>query len=268
MSKIYGISFKEGGKVYYFKGNPAEEIKKDDKVLVLTEKGTQFGKVVAQINEKDIEIGDTHLKEILRVATDEDYELYLKNLSDAVSALGNARKIAEELGLEMVILSASFTFDKKQLLFNFTADARVDFRELARRLAGIYRTRIELRQIGARDKAKEIGGLGQCGRCLCCSSFLGRIDSISMNMAKNQGLVLNPSKINGQCGRLLCCLTYENDEYTACQEGMPEVGESVKTDKGLGKVVSVDILNRKYKVDVDGDVVEVDLSSPKKESIE
>lgn len=258
---VYGITFKEGGKVYFFSGQESEGISINDNVLVVTEKGTQFGKVVSELSENQGKINRSELKEILRVATKEDYDQYLKNLKDSTSALANARRIAQELGLDMILLNASFTFDKKQLLFNFTSDNRVDFRELAKKLAGIYRTRIELRQIGARDKSKEIGGIGQCGRCLCCNSFLGRIDSISMNMAKNQNIALNPSKINGQCGRLLCCLTYENEEYTTCQVGMPNVGESVKTESGFGKVVSIDILNRKYTVDIEGNKVEVKLET-------
>lgn len=261
MKNIYGITFKDGGKMYYFTNATGEDIKKDDCVIVLTEKGMQYGKVVNTISKEDIKIDSSDLKEIIRLATDEDYEHYLSNLKDATSALTNAKKLVEELNLDMLILNASFTFDKKQLLFNFTADERIDFRELAKRLAGIYRTRIELRQIGARDKAKEIGGIGQCGRCLCCNSFLGRIDSISMNMAKNQNIALNPNKINGQCGRLLCCLTYENDEYTICGEGMPYVGQSIKTPSGMGKVMNVDILNRKYTADVDGNKVEVELET-------
>ena len=152
---------------------------------------------------------------------------------------------------------------KKQLLFNFIADERVDFRELAKRLAGMYKTRIELRQIGARDKARNICGIGQCGRTLCCSTFLNHIDSVTMNMAKNQNIALNPSKINGQCGRLLCCLTYEDEEYARCQNGMPSVGQTVKTDDGSGKVISVDILKRKYKVDIDGNIKEIELGDVK-----
>lgn len=264
MSKVYGISFKDNGKVYYFSAGEVQDITKGENVIVTTEKGTQFAKVVSISSSDDLKINIKELKEISRIATKEDHEQYLKNQKDSVSALNNAKKIAEELELKMVILDANFTFDKKQLLFNFTADDRVDFRELAKRLAGIYRTRIELHQIGARDKAKEIGGVGVCGRCLCCNSFLGRIDSISMNMAKNQNIVLNPNKINGQCGRLMCCLTYENEEYTRCGKGMPDVGQSIKTNDGMGRVVNVDILNRKYTVDVEGTKIEIKLDCGKK----
>jgi len=257
MAKIFGINFKENGKVYYFSAGENFDLEKDDNVIVETEKGQQFGKIISEIKDHDIKSGE--LKEILRKSTKEDYNQYLRNQRDATQALTNARKIAEELKLEMLIIDATFTFDKKQLLFNFSADGRIDFRELAKRLAGIYRTRIELRQIGARDKAKETGGLGQCGRGLCCNSFLGKIDSVTMNMAKNQAIALNPSRINGQCGRLLCCLTYENDEYSRCQKGMPYIGQNVKTKSGAGTVVNVDILNRKYTVDVEGEKITVEL---------
>ena len=156
----------------------------------------------------------------------------------------------------MNFIDAEFTFDRQQLLLNFYADERVDFRELAKKLAGIYRTRIELRQVGARDKAEQIGGVGPCGRELCCSSFLNHLESVSMNMAKNQNLALNPSKINGCCGRLLCCLAYEDEEYQKCQVGMPNIGQKINTTFGEGVVTSVDILNRKYKVFINNEYKE------------
>jgi putative pyruvate formate lyase activating enzyme len=180
------------------------------------------------------------MKKILRAATDEDNDNFLKNLKDADKCLEKARKIAKELELDMSILDASYTLDSKQLLFNFIADERIDFRELAKRLAAQYKTRIELRQIGARDKARAICGIGQCGRPLCCSTFLNHIDSVTTNMAKNQNIALNPSKINGLCGRLLCCLTYEDEEYVRCGKGLPNVGQTVSTEFGKGKVVSVE----------------------------
>ena len=157
----------------------------------------------------------------------------------------------------MNFIDASFTFDRKQLLFNFYADERVDFRELARKLASIYHTRIELRQVGARDKASNVGGVGICGRELCCASFLNHLDSVSMNMAKNQNLALNPSKINGCCGRLLCCLAYEDEQYQQNSQGMPSVGETKETSYGTGTVISIDILNRRYKVVVNDEVKEI-----------
>ena len=151
----------------------------------------------------------------------------------------------------MNLLEANYTLERKQLIFLFVSETRVDFREMAKELASIYKTRIELRQIGVRDRAKEISGLGQCGRELCCSSFQRNMtDGVSINMAKNQNLALNPSKINGQCGRLLCCLSYEDDVYTERRVGLPNIGDVVRTNKGKGTVVSLDILKRSYQVDV------------------
>ena len=262
MSNVYGITLKNEGKIYYFNGEDLE-IEKMSYVVVETEKGIQYGKVMYKADNDKINIPIEDMKKVIRVATQKDKDNYLKNLAAAEKCLKEAKDVVAELGLEMNLLDANYTLDKKQLLFNFIADERVDFRELAKRLAGMYKCRIELRQIGARDKARNICGIGQCGRPLCCSTFLNHIDSVTMNMAKNQNIALNPTKINGQCGRLLCCLTYEDDEYTRCQEGMPSVGQTVKTDFGSGKVVSVDVLKRQYKVDVDGNIKEIELGDVK-----
>ncbi len=256
MSNIYGIVLNEEGKVYYFNGLDFE-FKKNDLVVVETENGLQIGKVVNRVDQDSISIMVEEMKMVLREATADDKKTHSKNKDDSKKCLIKAREIADELGISMNLLNASYTLDRKQLLFNFIADERVDFRELAKKLAGLYKTRIELRQIGARDKARNVCGIGQCGRKICCSSFLNHIDSITMNMAKNQNIALNPSKINGLCGRLLCCLTYEDDEYVRCQKGLPSIGQTVKTEYGSGKVISVDILNRKYKADIDGVVKEI-----------
>ena len=246
MDKIYGVIFKDGSKTYFFRG---KEYKKDDYVVVDTEKGLQYAKIVQVYDKlKDFE----NLKEIVRLATEEDTEKYLKNLKDAEIALKKCLKFVTELGLNMKVINAQFTLERTQLLFNFTADERVDFRELAKKLAAIYHTRIELRQIGARDKAKEVGGVGICGEQLCCVRFLRQMETISINMAKDQNLALNPSKINGVCGRLLCCLQYEDQNYLDASRGMPKVGDVIKTAKGEGEVVSLDILNRKCQVLIDG----------------
>lgn len=253
---IYGVNFKDNGKIYNFKS----KIKCPINVTVITEteKGEQFGKVISLISEDNIKNVD-ELREIIRISTKSDYDQYLKNLKEAERALKDCRSIVKELNLEMKIINASFTFDRKQLIFNFLADERIDFRELARKLASIYRTRIELRQIGARDKAREIGGLGSCGQKICCANFLNHIDSVSMNMAKNQGIALNPAKINGLCGRLLCCLSYEDNEYIECNKGLPDIGDIVETQKGRGQVVSKDILKRSYKVLIDNERIEISL---------
>ncbi len=202
---ICGIKFKDFGKIYYFR-NEGLNLKKNLTVVVDTEKGEQFAKVVeVDVNNiKNVDINN--MKTILRISTKTDYNKYIKNLKDAEEALNFAKKVANNMDLDMRLLDANFTLDRKQLTFNFIADNRVDFRELVKELAAKYKTRIELHQMGIRDKSKEIGGIGQCGRELCCSKFLTTIDTISINMAKNQCIALNPSRINGACGRLLCCL--------------------------------------------------------------
>lgn len=257
---IYGVKFNEKGKIYYFNAHDLK-IYNNVCVIVETEKGLQYGKVVEKIKESEIDKFQENVKDIVRVTTKEDYRKHLSNLKDADQALKKAQELANELDLEMRFLSSSYTFDKKQLLLNFTADERVDFRELTRKLASIYRTRIELRQIGARDKACSVGGIGQCGRELCCASFLNSLESVSMNMAKNQNLALNPSKINGCCGRLLCCLAYEDQNYLDAQKGLPNIGDVVTIENNKGKVISVDILNRKIKLDCGNEIKEVNLNN-------
>jgi len=255
---IYGVAFKENGKVYNFHPNGIE-LQKGDYVIVETEKGEQYGKIIT-IEEKEI---SKELKSILRKVTEADTTQYLKNLADAKKALIEAKEMAASLDLEMQMIDSSYTFDRKQLLFNFIADERIDFRELVKVLAGKFRTRIELHQIGVRDKAKEIGGLGPCGMKLCCSSFLNNIETITINMAKNQNIALNPNKINGSCGRLLCCLSYEDDQYIECRKTMPNIGTEVKVDGDKGRVISMDVLNQTYKVDIDGEIKEVKLDVKK-----
>ena len=191
-----------------------------DNVIVKTSRGEQYGRVNTINNKIDIEINDIY---IIRKANKKDYNNYLKNLRLSEDMLRFAKQEALKLDLGMNFISADLTLDNKQLLYQIMADERVDFRELAKAIAGKYKLRVELRQIGARDKAKLIDGIGPCGRRLCCTSFLDKLDSISMNMAKNQGLALNPSKINGACGRLMCCLTYENDNYIERRKQLPEV---------------------------------------------
>ena len=209
MQSVIGIIFKEKGHIYYFEYQN-ENIEIGSKVIVETDKGLQFGWVKTHPKKIAEENLGSPLKPIIRIATPEDIKQHEKNVKDEQEALEIAIKNANILKLPMKIIDANFLFDRKQLLFHFVADERIDFRELAKKLAQIYKTRIELRQIGVRDKAKRIGGLGPCGRFLCCNSFLTEFDSVSINMAKNQYISLNPTKINGVCGRLLCCLKYEN----------------------------------------------------------
>lgn len=250
MNNVCGIEFRSNGKTYNFL-NLSEEIKIGDFVIVETEKGNQYGKVV-KIN---IELNGNinNLKTIVRIANEKDYNAHLDNLESADRALNNARNIVKELGLEMNVIDASYTFDRRQLLFNFIASERIDFRELVKKLASVYHTRIELRQIGVRDKAREVGGIGQCGRQLCCSVLNENIEAITINMAKNQNIALNPNKINGCCGRLLCCLLYEDDLYSEYRAEMPSIGSIVNTEYGDGRVDSIDILNQKYCVIINGE---------------
>ncbi len=249
MIKVVGVSFKEKGKVYDFLSNNLD-LKNGDKVIVETDRGLQFGVVTNPYKEIKEESLVAPLCPVVRLATKDDKKTHDKNIIDAKKALVKCRSLVEKYDMNMYIIDATFTHDRNQLIFRFMADNRVDFRTLAKDLANIYKTRIELRQIGVRDRAKEIGGYGQCGCPLCCSKFMEDFDSISINMAKTQNIALNPSKINGICGRLLCCLKYENECYKECGKGLPQMNKKIKTEKGEGKVVAVDILARTYKVNI------------------
>lgn len=252
--KICSVVFKNNGKSYDFIDEKNSKI--NDYVIVNTEKGIQYGKVIKTIEVSE-DNSSLEYKNIVRIATEEDKSNYLSLLKESSVALNKCKNLVKTLELKMNVLSAEFNFDKTQLVFLFTSDDRVDFRELAKKLASIYHIRIELRQIGARDKAKEVGGIGVCGQKICCARFLHKMDAISMNMAKNQNLALNPNKINGVCGRLLCCLQYEDDNYVRSCKGLPSVGDEYVVSNNVGKVVSVDILNRKIKVLVNGNKEEV-----------
>ena len=214
------------------------DVNDGDRVIVNIDNILHSGIVVA----KDVDIETKN--SIVRVATDDDLDKINQNREEALSAISYAKKLKDKLKLDMNFVDSYYTFDRKQLYFLFVADNRVDFRELARSLADRYRTRIELRQIGVRDKAKKVGGIGPCGLFLCCNTFLTDFNSVSINMAKNQGLALNPTKINGVCGRLLCCLNYENETYKNLRLNAPKIGNIIETEKGKGKVVSVNILKQ------------------------
>lgn len=247
MINVVGISFKDNGRVYFFDPNEMD-IKVNDYVIVETERGLQFGKAVTKVCEKNKQNLNLPLKKVIRRATEEDKRINEENFEEAKKAMIECEKLIKKYNLNMKLMDASFTFQREQLMFHFLSDVRIDFRELAKNLASIFKTRIELRQVGVRDKAKEIGGLGPCGRSLCCSDFLVNFDSVSINMAKNQNLSLNPTKINGSCGRLLCCLTYENDVYEEYRKKLPNIGEK-RTYKGKeGRVVEVNILKKSYKI--------------------
>ena len=259
---IVGIKLNDNGKTYYFNSN-GFPLKYGDNVIVETEKGLQYGEVVStSINEKN----NLEYKNVIRIANKSDYKKHMSNVRDAELAVVKCNDKITQYGLDMKVIDASYTFDREQLIFRFVSDNRVDFRQLAKDLGSIFKTRIELRQVGIRDKAKEVGGFGPCGRKLCCNNFLTEFDSVSINMAKNQNLSLNPTKINGVCGRLLCCLKYENDNYTEFKKGLPNVGQKVKTANGEGKVISVDVFKRTYKVMLpENEIISVDVNDEGKE---
>ena len=249
MIEVVKISFNEGGKNYYFSPN-GYKLRKNINVIVETDHGLQFGKV----KESNIEINEeklkSPLKKVIRIATKNDYKQHQKNIKDAKYALEKSKKIVENQNLSMNLIDATYTFDREKLIIRFLADNRIDFRDLVKEIASIYKVRIELRQIGARDKAKEVSGCGICGQKICCSRFLKELDTVSINQAKNQNLSLNPTKINGVCGRLLCCLKYEDETYTKCRKCIPKIGDKIKTEEGTGTVIGLDILKQEYKVDI------------------
>lgn len=262
MIKVIGISFLNANRIYYFSPNNFN-VKNGDYVIVETERGLQFGQAVTDILDMPKEKVFLPLKDIIRIANDSDIKVNEKNQIDAQKALEYAKKMVIKEKLDMKLFEASYTFDRKKLIFKFIADERVDFRELAKLLAAKYKTRIELRQIGIRDKAKEIGGLGPCGRPLCCNQFLTNFNSVSINMAKNQGIALNPTKINGACGRLLCCLGYEDENYTHYKQFFPKLGEFVEVGDKKGRVSEINILSGNYKVKINDEeeiVVMVDIN--------
>lgn len=240
---IVAVKFDNNSDEFFFTSD--EELKKGQKVIAETQRGVQLG-YVSNANIKNSQVAD--LKKIKSIATDKDYDLYLKNLDLARSALDDAKKLVKKNNLNMNLINAMFSLDKKLLLFNFFSEERIDFRNLVKELANKYHTRIELHQIGIRDKAKINGGIGLCGRVLCCHGCLKKISSVNIGMVKNQNIALNPTKINGACGRLLCCFNYENDTYTELRKKLPKLKEKVEYDKKQGEVVSLDILNQTYRI--------------------
>ncbi|KKK36687.1 stage 0 sporulation protein [Mesobacillus campisalis] len=251
MYDVVGVRFKKAGKIYYF--DPGDlAIQKDDFVIVETVRGVEFGRVVTpvkQVGENDVVLP---LKKVVRIADQKDRLIVDENKAAAKEAYDVCGQKVNEHQLDMKLVDVEYTFDRNKVIFYFTADGRVDFRELVKDLASIFRTRIELRQIGVRDEAKMLGGIGPCGRMLCCSTFLGDFDPVSIKMAKDQNLSLNPTKISGLCGRLMCCLKYENDEYEAAKEALPDLGEIIETPNGRGKVVGLNILERVMQVEFAG----------------
>lgn len=250
MTEIIGVRFKEVGKVYYFSPG-GKKLNAGDKVIVETARGIECGEVVIpnrNINDENV---IQPLKSIIRPASKDDLQAIRSNAEKETEIMRTFIKKIEEHKLDMKAIDVDYTFDGSKILFYFTAENRVDFRELVKDLAGIYRTRIELRQIGVRDEAKMLGGLGICGRPFCCSSFLGEFQPVSIKMAKEQSLSLNPSKISGTCGRLMCCLKYEQDCYEELLKITPKAGALVETAEGRGIVEDANILTGVLKVKLD-----------------
>ncbi len=238
MVKVVGVRFKEAGKIYYF--DPENKVLSvDDPVIVETARGIEFGHVV--VGEKEVSDNEIvqPLKKVIRKATAKDLEQVKSNLAKEEEAFQICQKKIEEHKLDMKLVSVEYTFDGSKIIFYFTADGRIDFRELVKDLASVFRTRIELRQIGVRDEAKMLGGIGSCGRILCCSSFLGEFQPVSIRMAKEQNLSLNPTKISGLCGRLMCCLKYESNSYGKKNPNLPSQGSKVLTVDGEGIIIKV-----------------------------
>lgn len=248
MKIIIGVSFRQAGKVYFF--DPGDEqIERGEHVIVETAKGVEYGTVVVPNREMAEEKIVAPLKKIIRVATSKDEDIELKNREKEKDAYKICLEKIAKHGLEMKLIAAEYTFDNNKLLFYFTADGRIDFRELVKDLASVFRTRIELRQIGVRDETKICGGIGICGRTLCCHSYLSEFAPVSIKMAKEQNLSLNPTKISGVCGRLMCCLKNEEEAYEELNSRLPHIGSHVKTAEGLdAEVQSVSVLKQLVKV--------------------
>ncbi len=250
MTEVIGVRFKEVGKVYTF--DPiGMQIEAGTSVIVETARGVECGTVALSNHEVPEEDIVAPLKPIIRIATEEDLKTIEKNRELEKKAFDTCQEKIEKHNLEMKLIDVEYTFDGKKILFYFTADGRVDFRELVKDLAAVFKTRIELRQIGVRDEAKMVGGLGICGRPLCCNNHLSEFAPVSIKMAKEQGLSLNPTKISGTCGRLMCCLKYEQDSYEHLLKITPKVGAVVDTKEGRGTVVDVNLISGQIKVCLD-----------------
>ncbi|SRR5690625_363 len=249
MIDIIGVRFKKAGKIYYFDPG-VHHMEVDSYVIVETVRGVEFGKVVIANKHVDEEDVVLPLKKVIRKATDVDKQMVAQNQELARKAFETGTEKINAHHLDMKLVDVDYTLDRNKIIFYFTADGRVDFRNLVKDLAAIFKTRIELRQIGVRDEAKMLGGIGPCGRMLCCSTFLGEFEPVSIKMAKDQNLSLNPAKISGLCGRLMCCLKYENDDYEEGKRQLPDLGESISTSYGPGKVVGLNILERVVQIEL------------------
>ncbi len=250
MVEVIGVAFKEGGKVYYFAPGKGD-FKEGRGVIVETARGVEYATVVmprTQIEESAIV---SPLKPVVRAATEKDEEIHRKNIEKKEEAMNTVREKIEKHNLEMKLIDCEFTFDGAKAVFYYSAPQRVDFRELVKDLSSVFRMRIELRQVGIRDEIKLLGGLAPCGRECCCSSCMPELKKVSIKMAKNQGLSLNPGKISGLCGRLMCCLSYENDYYSDAFKRVPKLGSEVGTPEGKGTVVNINMLKMTVRVRIE-----------------
>ena len=260
MGKVVGIRFKPGGKIYDFDSG-AFVLEPGDRVIVETEKGLGFGSVALPAKTDNRSKKEKPLKKVFRKASDKDFEQREKNKGLESAAHAQCLKFINELDLQMNLFSVEATFDARRLTFFFTADGRIDFRQLVKMLVKKFRVRIEMRQVGIRNQAKMCGGLGRCGREFCCSTFIEKFEPVSIRMAKDQGLSLNPTKISGQCGRLMCCLNFENQVYKELRAKFPPIGKMVKTKEHTGKVIRFNFLHQKIALRVaDNQEVEVGLN--------
>lgn len=257
MATIIGVRFRNAGKLYYFDPGSLWPTA-GDAVIVETARGVEYGEVVTGVHEVPDDEITPPLKPVVRIATVEDAQRQQENRRKEKEAYAICQRKIVEHNLEMKLVSVEYTFDNSKILFYFTANGRVDFRALVKNLAAVFKTRIELKQIGVRDEAKMLGGLGLCGRSVCCAQFMGDFQPVSIKMAKEQSLSLNPTKISGVCGRLMCCLKYEQDHYEATRKRMPRVGRDVMTPDGLGTVQEINILKETVRVRVtSGDSSEI-----------
>ena len=260
--RIACIRFNSVGKSYYFSTNL--DLHKGDKVVVETIRGLELGELITELKDLSEFNLDTELKKVKRKANRADIDVHTFNKAKASKSLEICKDIVKEYDLDMHLVSCEYTLDASKVIFMYTSESRVDFRELLKELASVFKCRIELRQIGPRDKSKIVGGLGSCGLPLCCASFLGEFDGVSINMAKNQMLAINIDKISGSCGRLLCCLKYEDDTYSEEKKRFPKIGSRVKYDNKVVKVVGLNVISDLVKIDYDGNISFVPLKEIKK----
>lgn len=259
--KLASVKFKSAGKIYYFSTNL--KLKKYERVVVETARGLELGEISQELKDISEFNLDTELKKIVRKATKKDIENYQKNVKDAKQALVTCKEIVSRYDVNMQLTNCEYTLDKAKVIFMYTSDDRVDFRELLKELAVVFKCRIELRQIGQRDKAKVIGGIGTCGLPLCCSTLLGEFNGVSINMAKNQMLAINIEKISGACGRLMCCLKYEDEIYSLEKERFPKIGSRVKYQDKDVKVTGLNVINDLVKIETNNGIVFVGLEEIK-----